>query len=486
MPSLSDVAALIQEEFQRQILVESGKSGSGQSAKTNTDLWDSLWNPVDPAVNAIDKPDVNQTFKEASGKADNPVFCLACDAIFCSRLALEQHECPFVSFICPCGVSFGKYPEMWSHSKSHNHKATYVVNHITAMQKRVTFAKERESKLKFLEATAKNVGVVQNIATPAPPPPVSRYHTGQTVKLWRRFKPVVKLETRKKFQHQKKYICAICHRGMCQLDMLIEHVAIVHSSACVYGCRRCGLVLIGRIPPKPHHRCGSFYSRLDERFTIGQVLRDPLTAEKLFMPHACPYCTLKFGHAVHLSNHVRFNHISLAKQEEAPTVKAPLSRTKEAEHTLAITPHSASHTEKPRCALCGKRNDSVRMLGEHRCMRKLTLIKSETTTSLISEKAPQKLDVAETSGSEVTFRFQDVGNNKTHDHTKLLTMKTEPVEVNLKMTQDFSHRMCVKAEPDLHNDSDGAEKASADMNGLFYQKCSVPNANNLKYLLSSI
>ncbi|KAL7875118.1 hypothetical protein SRHO_G00060880 [Serrasalmus rhombeus] len=472
-----DVAKLVQEEFQKQILADSEKSQKAQNARKNTDLWDSLWNSVDPVVNKL----VNQV----ASPVFSPVFCLACDTMFFNRLTLEEHVCPFVSFICSCGIGFTSYPEMWSHSLSHNHKASYVVNHKSAIQNRINSVKEQESKLKFLEATAKNVGIVQK-AVPATHSATSmtRYAVGRTINLWRRFKPVVKIETLQAFPCQRKYMCMVCREVMCNQDVLIEHVHASHHNTCIYGCIRCGLLLISSVTPKPHHKCGSLYTGPSKRFTVGHVVKDPLAADRLYMPYACQYCSLKFCHPVHLSNHIHLNHTNVSKLR---VNKSQGSSAKRVQHTLKNMPNRTSQTQKQRCALCGKMNDSIKMLAQHWCVRKLTLFKAEKVTKMISEKDQQRSDWCspiESDSEELTFCFQDISDMTTYGHTKLLTIKTEPVEVNLKMTQtDFSQRVSVKTEPD---DDNGVEKAPTEMNRLFYQNCSTPNANNLKCWLSSI
>ena len=114
---------------------------------------------------------------------------------------------------------------MWSHSLSHNHKASYVVNHKSAIQNGINSVKEQESKLKFLEATAKNVGIVQEAVPTTPSPPsMTRYAVGRTINHWRRLKPVVKIETLQGFPSRRKYMCAVCREVMCSQDVLIEHV----------------------------------------------------------------------------------------------------------------------------------------------------------------------------------------------------------------------------------------------------------------------
>ncbi|KAI4905713.1 hypothetical protein NFI96_000885 [Prochilodus magdalenae] len=261
---VSDVAKLVQEEFQKQILEDSGKPPYAQTTGNSMDLWDSLWNSCDPVV--------NQLVTQVASPVCSPVFCLACDTMFFNKLTLEEHVCPFVSFICSCGIDFSNYPDMWTHSTSHSHKATYVVNHKSAIQNRINSVKEQESKLKVLEATVQNVGIVQKIVPPThTPSPTGRYATGQTVNLWKRFKPVVKIETVQAFCSRRKYMCAVCREVMCSQDVLIQHVHASHQNTCIYGCVRCGLLLISSVTPKPHHKCGSLYTGPSKRFTVGQL-----------------------------------------------------------------------------------------------------------------------------------------------------------------------------------------------------------------------
>ncbi|XP_072535118.1 uncharacterized protein [Salminus brasiliensis] len=516
-----DVEALVQEEFQRQILEDSLTFGLAKTTGSKTDLWDSLWKPVGqsfhpavnpvviPVVNPIVKPVDNAVIRPVGNPAGkpvdsppvgpvgnpivNPVFCLACDTMFINRLTLEEHVCPYVNFICSCGISFKKYPEMWSHSTSHNHKATYVINHKSAIQSRINSVKEQEWKLKVLEETAKNVGIAQKGApfTPVPHPPSTRYIAGKTVNLWKRFKPVVKLETFQRFCTKKKYMCVICREAMCSQDMLIEHVSAAHNTTCIYGCSRCGLLLIGRVPPKVLHRCGAIHTNPYGRFTHGQMLRDPLAAESLYMPYACQFCSLKFSHQVHLSNHVRFNHNNVSKAQEPPKTTALWSVIEGAQQPLESVPNGTLQTlNKVRCAVCGRRNISIEMLDQHWCTWTLTLLNSKTIARMVGGSTQQRSDScppSENSSTDVGVHSEDVNNVKTYGHAKLLTIKTEPVEVNVTMMQtDFSCRTSVKTEPELHDIDSGAGKAPAEINGLFYQKCSVPNANNLKYLFSSI
>lgn len=80
-------------------------------------------------------------------------------------------------------------------------------SHQSAIQSRITATKEQESKLKLLETAARNLGLVQNTAGFAcMPSPKPRYKTGQTIDPWKRFKPVVKLETIRKFYCKGKCV----------------------------------------------------------------------------------------------------------------------------------------------------------------------------------------------------------------------------------------------------------------------------------------
>ncbi|XP_066538875.1 uncharacterized protein [Hoplias malabaricus] len=471
-----DVAQLIEEEFQKQILLDSSTLGEREQTKGNgLDLWDSLWQNVDPVVDQL----VNQAAKPVF----NPVFCLSCDTMFLNKLTLEEHVCPFVSFICLCGITFSSYPEMLTHSMSHNNKSTYVVNHKSAIQNRIISVKQQEVKLKVLEQTAKDAGIVKSSVplSHTSPSSTTRYVSGKTVNLWKRFRPIVKLETIEKFHSQKPCKCLICSEEMCNQDILIEHVHVTHNSICIYGCSRCGTLLIGSIPPKILHRCGSIHNASSRKFTTGKILRNPLVAEKLYMPYACPFCNLKFCHQVHLSNHIRFNHTNIYNQQED---KSQLNSAK------GVQSSSPSQTQKLRCALCGKMCDTLEMLGQHWCKRKLMLLKPEMVAKLISEKVPHKFGSSssgESGSGELTFTFRGISNMKTYGHKKLLTIKTEPVEVNLMMTQtDFSQMMPIKTEPDMNDNDNVLEKAQTEKNGHLYQNCSAPNGNNLKYLLSSI
>ncbi|XP_007250882.3 uncharacterized protein LOC103023603 isoform X1 [Astyanax mexicanus] len=609
---VTDVETLVQEEFHKQIFGENAALGLTQTSVSNTDLWDSLWKPIDqssqpaanpvlfpvanpvvasvddafihPEVNPIGKPIEIPDVDPVVNPMVNPVFCLACDTMFISRQFLENHICPFVNFICSCGISFTKYPEMWSHSTSHNHKATYVINHKSAIQSRITSVKEQEWKLKVLEQTAKKVGIAQNVApvNPAQPPP-ARYIAGKTINLWKKFRPVVKVRTNERFGNNKNYRCAVCRLETCTRDVLIQHVNAVHNSACIYGCSRCGMLLIGRVPPKVLHRCGPVHITPRERYTFGQLLRDPLSSESLYMPYACQFCSLRFGHQVHLSNHLRFNHSNVTKAPQPPKITAlpsikkgvqrpaiarpaiarpaiarpaiarpaiarpaiarpaiarpnvarpsiarpaiarpnvarpaiarpAVSRPTVAQPSIArptvaqpaiaqpaVVQPAVAHqvpsgtsqaSTKMRCAVCKRMIDSFEMLEQHWCEWTLTLMNPKTIERMGSiTDQPQSMDSSlssETSSSDASVHSTDTNNVKTYGHTKLLTIKTEPVEVNVTMTQtDVSHKT-VKPEPELIDHDNGAGKSPAEIKGLFYQKCSASNTNNLKYLFSNI
>ncbi|XP_026769897.1 zinc finger protein 883-like isoform X1 [Pangasianodon hypophthalmus] len=431
-----DVKTLIEEEFQKQILTESNELKISRElyhpSGNNTDLWDSIWKPV------------------------NPAFCLACDTMFPDRLTLEEHTCPFVNFICSCGVSFLNYPEMWAHSTFHSHKGSCVPSHQSAIQSRITATKEQESKLKLLETTAKNLGLVQNTAHFAClPSPKPRYKSGQTINLWKHFKPVVKLETIRRFYSKGKYMCAICQEVFCKQDQLIEHVNS-HYKAYIYGCNHCGLLLIGSVPPKPYHRCGSFQTAFSKRFTIGQMQRDPLLADS----YPCPHCSIKFGHLGNLSNHIYLNHTNLINSEETSKTLSQVRSVTGVHRTLDSMPNEMQQNKKMSCALCGKRYDTIKMLGMHWCKIKVTLLKPEAVAKMSAKQEQQRCDpnyLAKRSCSEVTLRFQDICNIKTYDCAKLLGIKSEPIEVNLKMTT-FPHSLSVKTEPELQDDDYGFKK----------------------------
>lgn len=77
-----------------------------------------------------------------------------------------------------------------------------------------------------------------------------------------------------------------------------------------------------------------------------------------------------------------------------------------------------------------------------------------------AKQEQQRLDpnyLEKRSCSEVTFQFQDICNIKTYDHATLLEIKSEPIEVNLKMTT-FPLNVSVKTEPELQNDDYGVKK----------------------------
>ncbi|XP_053350092.1 zinc finger protein 883-like [Clarias gariepinus] len=393
----------------------------------NTDLWDSIWKPI------------------------NPAFCLACDSIFPDRLALEEHTCPFVNFICSCGVSFLNYPEMWAHSTFHSHKATCVPSHQSAIQSRIIATKEQESKLKLLEATAKNLGLLQNTARLAClPSPKPMYKSGQTINLCKRFKPVVKLRTIQRFYSKGKYMCAICQEVFCKQDELIEHVNS-HCKTYIYGCNHCGLLLIGSVPPKPYHRCGPFQTNFSKRFTVGQIQKDPL----LTYSYACPHCSIKFGHLGNLDNHIYLNHSNIINGQETPKMLSQVRSVTGVARTLDRMPNEIEQNKKMTCALCGKRYDTIKTLGMHWCKVKVTLLKPETIAKMSGKQEQQQMDpnyLAKRSCSEVTFRFQDSCNIKTIDRSKLLEIKSEPIEVNLKM-RTFSHSVSVKTESELQDDN---------------------------------
>lgn len=426
---------LIEEEFQKQILTESNELKISRHlyhpTGNNTDVWHSIWKPT------------------------NPVFCLACDTMFPDRLTLEEHTCPFVNFICSCGVSFLNYPEMWAHSTFHNHRGTCVPSHQSAIQSRITASKEQESKLKLLETRAKNIGLVQNTAHFAClPSPKSSFKSGQTINLWKHFKPVVQLETIRRFYPKGKYMCAICQEVFCKQDQLIEHVNS-HCKAYIYGCNHCGLLLIGSVPPKPYHRCRSFETKFLQRFTVGQMQRDPLLADS----YPCPHCSLKFGHLGNLNNHIYLNHTNIIKGQKTSKKLSQVRSVTGVHRTLDSMPNERQQNKKISCALCGKKYDTIKMLGMHKCKIKVTLLKPETVAKLSGREEQQRSDqndLVKRSSNEVTFRFQDICNIKAYDCAKLLEIKTEPIEVNLKMTT-FPHSVSVKTEPEFQDDDYGVK-----------------------------
>lgn len=375
-------------------------------------------------------------------KPINPAFCLACDTMFVDRPTLEDHTCPFVSYICSCGISFHNYSDMWAHSSFHNHKPSFHQSHISAMENRNTAIKEQELKLKILEETAKNLGLVQNSTNCTTLPRAKpRFTTGKTKNMWWRFKPVVKLEKLSRFGHREKYVCTICQKEEHAQDQLIKHVD-THSKTVIYGCNHCGLLLIGTVPPKPYHRCGLTHLNPCERFTTGQVQKDPLIA--VFYP--CPYCTIKFGHPGTLRNHININHSNITEIQETSTPMSHLPPQVFQESLQSVQ----KGTPNLWCTFCGKTNDSNQVLGLHRCKVRPSLLKLEDVKQ---EQQQPVVYQAKPSCSEVMFQFQNNDNLKTNNRTNRLNIKTDPLEVNVTMTQtEFSQKVACKTDHDLNND----------------------------------
>lgn len=286
------------------------------------------------------------------------VYCIACAYKFPDLSALEEHACPAVSYICTCGMGFADHKEMLIHRDGHNDTTSLQSNHISIMKEKAQDVQMREMKLRMLERIdlaqqqAESPNVLEGFASPAPfsshrelaspvqpvvvPPslfkspvrisvssslktmpsrvlpmsPVATNvpKTGALVKLTLQFQPGVIIRTKTHFHGGGPFMCAACRVIFWTKKLLLEHVTH-HTFTQVYGCQRCGRLLLGRSPLSSHHYCGTYYASHRDRFTSGHFVFNPVLDQRKFTMSRCPHCPASYFQPWHLKRHLKRMHM---------------------------------------------------------------------------------------------------------------------------------------------------------------------------------
>ncbi|XP_069041382.1 zinc finger protein 316-like [Lepisosteus oculatus] len=88
--------------------------------------------------------------------------------------------------------------------------------------------------------------------SPLAPPRLLLQASGSTVSLNRRFLPLVRLAAEGPFPGGQRHRCGRCQRAFPTLRALAEHRDAHHLRESVFGCRRCGRLLVSRDPVGRH------------------------------------------------------------------------------------------------------------------------------------------------------------------------------------------------------------------------------------------
>ncbi|XP_069041462.1 zinc finger protein 771-like [Lepisosteus oculatus] len=201
--------------------------------------------PRGPGRELGPSPEGLRAHRARAGATPAPLSCWRCGRPFASRQHLEQHACPAVTYICTCGQAFLRYGAMQEHARGHDD--VLVLDYSGAR-----LARERGG--------------------PADPADLRLLIHGAAVSLQRRFLPVVRLETRRRFPGAGRHRCGRCQRAFRSLDQLADHHA-GHRPERVSGCRRCGRLLVSPEPLVRHACPPGPPLRRPLRFRCGTVLR---------------------------------------------------------------------------------------------------------------------------------------------------------------------------------------------------------------------
>ncbi|XP_068592630.1 uncharacterized protein [Cebidichthys violaceus] len=217
-------------------------------------------------------------------------FCFSCEQIFANRKCLEEHFCSAASHICSCGTEFVEYRHMLDHSTTHE-PGHQVLDHGTIKKRRIEKRILEEEQLQRLQTgevvwkvpgkpmlpftsagmpqvpmQSKQISQVpqlQHSVSQASLPPNPHEKDMQnifagvgapTVDLWTLYQPVVLLQTTRKFNKTKPYICAKCGQCFITRASLLSHHSS-HVTDKVAGCIGCGLLLSSKKLVPRFHVC---------------------------------------------------------------------------------------------------------------------------------------------------------------------------------------------------------------------------------------
>ncbi|KAG9334581.1 hypothetical protein JZ751_007402, partial [Albula glossodonta] len=263
----------------------------------------------------------------------------------CVSVSLEEHPCTYVNYICTCGMAFPQYLQMKGHQLEHGDQdlSRILLNWI-----------RREEPVKTLDLFVQTQSMKPPPPagmTEKPPAPMTLQELerprGATVDLRRRFLPVVCLKTRQRMVRGKKFRCAFCHQTFSELDALVEHHHR-HAREGVYGCLRCGLLLVSHASLPSHHLCSDYYATPSTRYTMGNVLSKKVPEQQGKTFFRCQRCPVAYSREIQLQKH---------------------------EMTCGLGPmNGLNEKEMLRCLKCKGHFSSVKRLREHHCEKSPTLV----------------------------------------------------------------------------------------------------------------
>ncbi|KAJ8332833.1 hypothetical protein SKAU_G00417290 [Synaphobranchus kaupii] len=397
----------------------------------------------------------------------NPLFCFGCKRTFSDRVSLEEHACTNVSYICSCGMVFSQYLEMKGHELEHGDGdlSRLVLNWKPMRQLKPdkvlkTFDSFVKTKLVNLPSranpTTKHVNMI--MASPTINPTLNAASLepvrprGATVNLRRRFLPVVRVRSRQAFERGKKFRCGACRLSFHRMDQLVEHHQF-HTKVGVYGCLRCGLLLVSQVSLPTHHQCGTFFATPKTRYTVGKVLPWKLVQQEGKTFFRCPWCPVAYQQEIQLRKHEMLCRFGKYRTVNGLWEKKML-----------------------RCGVCQGDFTSAKTLQEHRCPGnpdwvpgKAIVNKARNNTGVpkdTRERANQYLVPQRHQEEEVTFRFLSSRNLKTYtqqppDNGANHRIIGEPLRLKgLEMTPISKPVIVEKGEVEIDEDCYVVESAS--------------------------
>lgn len=341
-----------------------------------------------------------------------PLFCFGCKGTFSDRFSLEEHACTNVSYICTCGMVFQQYFEMKGHQLEHGDGdlSRFLQNWKPTRpqepEKVLTFDSFFPTKVADLprhvnpmteQVKTITASPTRNVASLEPSCP-----RGATADLRRRFLPVVRLWSRQTFETGKKFRCGACRLSFHRMDQLIEHHRF-HTKEGVYGCLRCGLLLVSQVSHPTHHQCGTYFANPKTRYTVGKVLPRKLAEQEGKTFFRCPWCPVAYQLEIQLRKHemlCRFGKYGMV--------------------------NGLREKNMLRCSVCQGHFSSAKRMQEHRCSNRPGWVPGQVIGNKVHNHTgvPKATRVQANQYSvpqrhqeeEVTVRFLSSRNLKTYTH----------------------------------------------------------------------
>ncbi|KAJ8388899.1 hypothetical protein AAFF_G00126550 [Aldrovandia affinis] len=341
-----------------------------------------------------------------------PTLCFSCKGAFSDRVSLEEHACTNVNYICSCGILFLQYSEMKAHELTHGDgDLSRILPNMKTRQEepeKVWRTLDLFVHTKLIKLPRAAVPVTKQIKGITASPTLNmsslepKCPRGATIDLRRRFLPVVCVESHQKFVRGKKFKCAVCQLTFHKQHHLVEHHHS-HIQEGVYGCLRCGLLLVTHASLPSHHQCGTFFATPKSRYTIGKVLPRKLPEQQgktFFRCRRCPVAYLR----------------------EAQLRKHEMSCIFGKDRIV----NGLGEKEMVRCSRCQVYFSSFKMLQVHRCSRRPGWVHGQATVNRTHNQTQVHKEVREWINpyfmpqrhqeEEVTFRFHTSRNLKKYTH----------------------------------------------------------------------